>query len=415
MNHKIIFHLDMDQFFVAVEMLHYPHLRGKAVSVGGGLSGRGVVSTASYEARRYGVRSGMSSLEALRLCPHLIFVKPDFDKYATVSKRVFAIMRTYSDRVEPVSVDEAFMDVTDICPDDAAIERLAMKIKLQIRQQEGVTATIGAGANRYVAKMASGMHKPDGFTYLPPERVADAYRNLPVGDLYGVGPSTRATLERLGIRTIGQLAAFPEAVLKPRMGKFGPDLIARARGEGSDVVNPPDEQPDEKSVSNESTFSHDLKSEFEVLARLHDQCERVARRARAAGMTGRTVTLKLRYAGFETVMHSRKLHRYVQNETDLYPVAAKLFGEVYQQARPVRLIGIGISELQPVNQILQQDLFLQGRDPDQIAGVFDQIKDKFGDDVIGYGTALVSGKGSLRAGTHRGMRSFNPFHAPKDV
>ncbi|MBI5059407.1 DNA polymerase IV [candidate division KSB1 bacterium] len=415
MNHKIIFLLDMDQFFVAVEMLHYPHLRGKAVSVGGGLSGRGVVSTASYEARRYGVRSGMSSLEALRLCPHLIFVKPDFDKYATVSKRVFKLLRTYTDRVEPVSVDEAFMDVTDICRDEDAIERLATKIKQEIRTQEGVTATIGAGANRYVAKMSSGLRKPDGFTYLPPDRVADAYRNLPVGDLYGVGPATRAALERLGIRTIGQLATFPESVLKQRFGKFGPELSARARGEGSDVVSPPDEQPDEKSVSNESTFSRDLKSEFEVLARLHDQCERVARRARAAGMTGKTVTLKLRYAGFETVMHSRKLHRYVQNETDLYPVAARLFSEVYQNERPVRLIGIGISDLLPADRIQQQDLFVESRDTSQIAGVFDDIKDKFGDDVIGYGTALVSGKGLLRAGTHRGMRSFNPFHAPNGV
>lgn len=417
---RTIFHLDMDQFFVAIEMLHNPSLRGKCAAVGGSHTGRGIVSTASYEARKYGVRSGMSSLDVLKICPQIIFVKPDFNKYASVSMRIFKLLREYTDRVEPVSVDEAYIDMTDRLPHPSqshrdlpgAIEQLARAIKHEIKTREGITATVGVGANRLVAKMASGMNKPDGFTYLPPWHVAEAFRNLAVGDLLGVGPSTRASLEKFGIRTIGQLANFPPEIIKKRFGKYGSDLLRHARGDGNDVVLRPDELPAEKSISNETTFSQELKVEEQVLAKLSDQCERVARRARAAGMTGRTISLKLRYSGFETVMHSKTLQRYIQNESDLYPAATRLFREIYQANRPVRLIGVGISELLPASRLIQQDLFLIPAKSDNIPKVFDSIKDRFGEDIIGYGAALMTGNGKLRS-TSRSTSILNPFHAPK--
>lgn len=419
---KTIFHLDMDQFFMAVEILHNPSLRGKCAAVGGSHSGRGIVSTASYEARKYGVRSGMSSLDAIKLCPQIIFVRPSFEKYSDISLRVFKLLRGYTDRVEQVSIDEGYADFTDQLPRPAhyhpdaarAIETLALAIKNEIKTREGITATIGVGANRIVAKMASGMNKPDGFTYLPPWKVAAVFRDLPVNDLIGVGPSTTASLGKIGVQTIGQLAVFPEEILRQRYGKWGPDLLARARGEGSDLVQTPDELPAEKSISNETTFSQELRQEHQILAKLHDQCERVARRARAAEMTGRTVSLRLRYSSFETLSHAKTLRRYIQHETDLYTVAERLFHDVYKTGEPVRLIGVGISELLPIHKLTQMDLFMAPPTANKVPKVFDAIKDRFGDEIIGYGAALISGQGKLRSG-NRVTSLFNPFHAPKST
>lgn len=409
MSGKIIFHIDMDQFFAAIEQLHQPQLRGKPIAVGGNANGRGVVTTSSYEARRYGVKSGMSAADALKLCPQITFVRSDVGKYLDVSRRIFNLLFRYTNRVEPVSVDEAYMDVTDIVWKEGGVESLAMTIKRRIVENEGITATVGAGANRIVAKMASGMHKPDGFTYLPADKIVAVLRDLPVGDLPGVGRSTEKTLRSFGIRTIGELAEFPADILRRRFGKWANDLIRAAHGEGEDRVLVPDEHPDEKSMSHEHTFSAATSDPKLLLGRINQLCERVARRLRGAVMAGRCVGVKLRYnKGFETVMHEHKLQRYIQHEMDIYPAAERLFHECYRGGDPVRLVGVQVSSLIPTADLLQQELFVQSDTPDHLTQTCDKIKDLFGERAIGYASGVFFNGGRGISNSRR-INEYRPF------
>jgi DNA polymerase-4 len=408
MTEKLIFHLDMDQFFAAVELLHQPHLRGQPVIVGGNPYGRGIVTTASYEARRFGVRSGMASSEAFRLCPQAVFVRPDHSKYCEISRQIFQLLREFTDRVEPVSVDEAYLDVSDSVWREPSVEALAMKIKQRIRDQEGLTATIGAGPNRQVAKVASGMNKPDGFTYIPASRVAEVYRDMAVGDLCGVGPSTEKILETLGVRTIGQLAAFPADILRRRLGKWGDELVRMAQGQGREEVQTLDERPQEKSMGHESTFSEDISDPLLLLGRLHLLSERVSRRLRTAGLAGYVVAVKIRYKGFETVLHGRKLQSCIQHETDLYPVAERLFHESYREGRPVRLVGVHVSALIPTSHLIQQELFVIERDATDLSTACDGIKDRFGESAIGFASGVFFSASRHRPNSRRTV-FYNPF------
>jgi DNA polymerase IV len=406
MGDKIIFHLDMDQFFAAVEIQCQPHLRGKPVIVGGSPSGRGIVTTASYEARRFGVRSGMPAIEAARLCPQAVFVRCDHGKYMDVSRRVFSLLHAFTDRVQQTSVDEAYMDVTHVAWQSGGVDSLAYAIKHRVRTVEGLTCTIGGGPNRLVAKVASGMKKPDGYTYIPRERIAEVFCDMPVGDLYGVGKATQRILEGFGIRTAGQLAEFPEDILRRRFGKFGNDLSRIARGEGADDVLVEEERPLEKSMGHEQTFQnvHDTTL---LLGRLHLLCERVARRLRAGDMAGRVVTVKIRYKGFETVIHGRKIKTHVQHEMFIYPVAEQLFHEAYRKGEDVRLVGVHVSDLLPVEDILQQELFVQKRETSQLMETCDGIKERYGEASIGFASGYLVTR-RRRAG---GAEWFNPFHA----
>jgi len=410
MSGKVIFHLDMDQFFAAVEQLHHPELRGKAIVVGGSALGRGVVTTASYEARRYGIRSGMAAADALRLCPHVIFVRPNMGKYLDVSHRIFEMLREYTDRVEPVSVDEAYLDVTDVVWKEGGVDALAMRIKGRIRESERITATIGAGPNRVVAKVACGMHKPDGYTHIPADKVSAMFRDLPVGDLCGVGKATERILQSYGVRTVGQLAAFPAEVLRPRLGKWAGELVRMARGEGNDVVLAPGEHPQEKSMSHEHTFSAALSDSHLLLGRIHLLCERVARRLRTAGLAGSCVSVKLRYnKGFETVLHGHRLKRCVQHEMDIYPVAEKLFAESYRASQLVRLVGVQVSDLISTGELLQQELFIGSDEPDHLSQACDEIKDRYGERAIGFasGAFFNAGRGICNS---RRVNEYRPFH-----
>lgn len=409
---KTIFHLDMDQFFVAVELKCLPHLRGKPVIVGGDPHGRGIVTTASYEARRFGVKSGMPAGEAFRLCPQAIFLKPDGAKYVHASEQVLDVLREYTDRVEPVSIDEAYLDVTDALQAAGGVERLAYAIKNRIKNELGLSATIGAGPNRLVAKMASGMNKPDGFTYLPAHKVAAVFRDLPVGDLYGVGRATERVLESFGIRTIGQLADFPAEILRRRFGKWGEELVHVARGEGSDVVQKSEERPDEKSMGHEHTFGADVTDAETILGRLHLLSERVARRLRAANMAGRCVSVKIRYRGFETNTHEHKLKRFVQHETDIYPVAEMLFHESYESGRPVRLVGVQVCALWPTARILQLELFMAPENPDWLARACDEIKDRFGESSIGFASGIFHAGGKRKSAYQRMNRPNMTYRHP---
>lgn len=406
---KTIFHLDMDQFFVAVELRNQPWLRGKPVVVGSFVNNRGIVTTASYEARKFGIHSGMPSIEAARLCPQVIFVRPDFTRYVDASLRIVKMLSEFTDRVEPLSIDEACMDVTDLVPRWGGVEALAYHIKDRVRNEEHLTATIGAGANRLVAKVASGMHKPDGFTYLPPERVMEVYENLPIGELRGIGPSTERVLRSFGLQTVGQLSRFPTDVLKRRFGKWADLLIQAARGEGDDIVLLPHERPLEKSMGHEHTLSRGLRAGPELFGELHRLCAKTARRLRAAKLAGRVVTIKLRYASFVTLTHAGTLGRLIQHELDIYPAAYQLFHEVFDDRQEVRLIGVHVADLVPASRIKQQDLFINTQRADDLMGTCDEIRDKYGEDAVGFASAvLFTGE---RRHIPRQTMYYRPFHS----
>ncbi len=405
---KTIFHVDLDQFFAAVEMRDNPNLRGKPLLVGGSAGARGVVTTASYEARKFGVHSGMPMHEALLLCPQAICVRSNSGRYMDASSRVRNILLDYTDRVEFISIDEAAMDVTDIIGKQYNIDRLADEIRGRISKEIGITASIGAGATRNVAKMASGMNKPNGFTYIPPAKVAEVYRDILVRELIGVGQSTERILTGLGIRTIGELANYPAQILRSTLGKRGPDLQLLARGGGRNTVLSSEDLPAEKSMSHETTFYQDQTSSDAILGRIMLLAEKVAHRMRNAQMTGRVVSVKIRYKGFDTVHQQKKLTHYVYMESDIFVAAKRIFQELYDPSRPVRLVGVDISQLVPMKKVMQQELFMPRQDQDALTHACDDIKERYGSHLIGYAGNLLSPKSnsSARRGRQSGAISF---------
>ncbi|NUO18434.1 DNA polymerase IV [bacterium] len=406
---KTIFHLDLDQFFAAVEIRDNPNLRGKPLLVGGTPSGRGVVTTASYEARKFGVRSGMPMHEALQLCPHAICVRSDTSRYVDASRRVRDILIDYTDRVEFISIDEAALDVTDVVWHWPSVSALANEIQNRIEREVGITASIGAGASRCVAKLASGMHKPRGFTHIPPSKIAEIMGPLPVEEMNGVGPATRHVLNGLGIRTLGDLAIYPTDVLRNKLGSRGPELQLLARGGGNSTVLRAEDLPPEKSMSHETTFFEDQTNPDAILGRMLLLCEKVARRLRTARLTGRVVTVKIRYKGFDTVHQQKKLARFVHMETDIFIAAKIIFEQIYDSSRPVRLIGVDVSQLVPMGRVLQQELFAPRQDKEALTHACDDIKERFGANLIGYAGNMMGPKDrfhTARRGRQFGSISF---------
>ncbi|MCB1058627.1 MAG: DNA polymerase IV [Calditrichaeota bacterium] len=406
---KTIFHLDLDQFFAAVEMRDNPSLRGKPVLVGGSPGGRGVVTTASYEARKYGVRSGMPMHEALQKCPQAICVRSDSSRYVDASRRVRDILVDYTDKVEFISIDEAALDMTDVVWHWPSVAAVAHEIQRRIEQEVGITASIGAGASRCVAKLASGMHKPRGFTHIPPSKVAEIMGPLPVEEMNGVGPATRHVLNGLGIRTLYELAIYPTDILRNKLGVRGPELQLLARGGGNSTILRADDLPVEKSMSHETTFFENQTSADAILGRILLLSEKVARRMRTARLTGRVVTVKVRYKGFETVHQQKKLARFVHMEADIFIAAKMIFEQIYDPSRPVRLIGVDVSQLVPMGRVLQQELFAPRQDRDSLTHACDDIKDRFGPNLIGYAGNMLGPKDrfhTARRGRQFGSISF---------
>jgi len=405
---KTLFHVDLDQFFAAVEMRDNPNLRGKPLLVGGTPSGRGVVTTASYEARKFGVRSGMPMHEALQRCPQAICVRSDTGRYVDASRRVREILIDYTDRVEFISIDEAAIDVTDIVWHWPSVGALAHEIQERIEREIGITASIGAGASRPVAKLASGMNKPRGFTHIPPSKVAEIMGPLAVEELNGIGPATSHVLHGLGIRTLHDLAIYPTDILRNKLGVRGPELQLLARGGGNTTILRSEELPSEKSMSHETTFHEDQTNPDAILGRLLLLSEKVARRLRNARLTGRVVTVKVRYKGFETVHQQKKLARFVHLETDIFVAAKLIFEQIYDPARPVRLIGVDISQLVPMARVLQEELFAAKQDRDALSHACDDIKERFGNNTIGYAGHLMGpqDRSSARRGREFGAISF---------
>lgn len=341
-----ILHVDLDAFYVSMELLRRPELRARPVIVCGGLGPRGVVNTCSYEARRFGVHSAMPTAQARRLCPQGVYLPSDFAYYAPASRHFHAILREYTPRYEPAGADEAYLDV-------AGSERLfgeprdiATAIRRRVREEIGIAASIGVATNKLVAKVASDAAKPDGLLVVPPGTEAEFLAPRPIRHLPMVGRKTEEALARLGIRTIGDLAAYPPELLAERFGSHGRELSARARGQYRSPVLAG--RGPARSVSRETTFETDVAGRDRLRAVLRTQAERVAADLAATGRAARTVTLKLRFPPFETLTRSSTGHGQVELADEIYGAAVDLFERAWRDngRRPVRLIGLGVTNLE---------------------------------------------------------------------
>jgi DNA polymerase IV len=377
---RTILHVDMDAFFAAVEQRDRPELRGLPVIVGAdpkGGRGRGVVSTASYEARRFGVGSAMPISEAWRRCPHGVYLHPDMARYARESERIMAVFRRFTDLVEPVSIDEAFLDVTGSARALGTGEQIGRKLKGSIRDETSLTASVGVATSKLVAKVASDMRKPDGLVVVAPGEEAAFLAPLPVRRLWGVGPKMEEALARLGVATIGDLAALPPERLERRLGTHGHDLQRLARGEDEREVAA--EPAEAKSLGQEHTYDEDTADAARLRATLLALADGVAARLRAHGLRGRTVTLKYRDEDFRTRTRARTLAEATDSGNALFKVASELFAEVHHGKR-VRLVGIYASHFGAARP--QPGLFDEPAPASPVDAVRDAVARRFGDEAI---------------------------------
>jgi DNA polymerase-4 len=374
---RAIAHVDMDAFYAAVEQRDRPELRGQPVIVGAEPSGRGVVSAASYEARVYGVRSAMPISKAARLCPHAAFLPVDMEKYRRVSAEVMTILDGFSPLVEPISVDEAFVDLTGTASLFGPPAEAARAIKMRIRQLTGLTASAGLAANKFIAKIASDLEKPDGLVIVPAGREVAFLSPLPIGRLWGVGRVMADALSGLGITTIGQLQAMPRAVLARRFGTQGGDLHDLAFGRDDRPVEP---YTAPKSMGAEETFESDCRDPARLAAVLRGQAERVARELRADGLAAARLTVKLRFTDFHTITRAVTAEP-TQDGLELYRRAHTLLQrETLDQ--PVRLIGLSASSLGPAGAGQLSLLDPAALRRERLARVVDGLAERFGDDVV---------------------------------
>jgi len=377
-----ILHLDLDAFFCAVEELHDPSLKGKPFAVGGKADQRGVVASCSYAARLFGVHSAMPMGRALQLCPDLIVVSSRHGNYAEVSKKVMALIEI-SPLIEKISVDEAFIEVTGL--PDPLIE-IAKDLQKRVNSELHLPISIGGGTNKLIAKIANDWGKsqekspepPNAITIIPPGDEATFLAPLPVQSLWGVGPKTAEKLSEIGITSIGALAKTPPSTLEMLFGRYGPDLRRRALG----IDNRPIEtEHDVKSISNEVTFAKDVANINTLLRTLRALSEKVAGRLRKAQLAGITVQIKMRWSDFTTITRQKTLPSATNLDQEIYEIAVELFRENWPKGRPVRLIGVGVSNLgPPVHQLgLWDDDHQKEADLRQAV---DSLREKFGSEII---------------------------------
>ncbi|HEY7270276.1 MAG TPA: DNA polymerase IV [Dehalococcoidia bacterium] len=372
---RSILHVDLDAFFVSVEQARRPELQGKAVVVGGDPGGRGVVSTASYEARKFGVRSAMPLRTAKKLAPHAIFLPGDFREYERVSKAFHAILRDCSPLVESGGLDEAWVDVTGCEPIVGTPRQAADLIRGRVHDELSIAASVGIASNKMVAKVASDHAKPDGVFEVPAGGEAAFLAPMPLRALPMLGPSLERKLVRLGVTTLGQVAAMPPPTLKAVLGPHGPELAARCRGEAAVKVGGR-EAP--KSISREGTFSHDVAQPARLRAVMRGFSESVGSQLRAGGYRARTISLKVRFGDFRTVSRSVTVERAVNSDDAVFEAAMALLDEVREHDKlAIRLVGVGASNL--VTESFQMPL---DRDVEQrreaLSAAIDRVRGKYG-------------------------------------
>lgn len=375
---RAILHVDMDAFYASVEVLDDPTLQGRPVIVGGTPEGRGVVSAASYEARAFGVHSAMSAARAIKLCPEGVFLRGRMERYVEVSRQIFAIFRDFTPLVEPLSIDEAFLDVTGCGRLFGPPESIGHRIKERIRQEVGLVASVGLAPNKFLAKLASDLEKPDGFVVIRPGTEQALLRELPVGRLWGVGKVAEAKLSAAGIHLVSDLLAWPREQLVARFGDHMNHLLELAVGHDTRPVVPDHEA---KSIGNETTFRTDIAAVTELRAVLNQLCDKVARRLRAQEVCAGTLTLKARFPDFSTVTRSRTLSVPTNSEVEIRRQARQLLeSDLGRRGRALRLIGITASNLGPCGAG-QGELFPDAakvRDG-RLDQVMDEVRGRFGD------------------------------------
>ena len=401
-RHREIIHLDLDAFYASVEMLDNPEIAGKPVIVGGG-GKRGVVTAASYEARKFGVHSAQPVATARRLCPDGVFLPVRMGRYKEMSDRVFEIFRRFSPLVEALSIDEAFLDVSGTQRLFGGALEIARKIKETVESETGLTVSAGVAASKFVAKIASDMNKPDGLTVVPRGKEKEFLGPLPVGKLWGVGKVTETALHRMGVKTIGDLASVPAENLKKRFGKHGLHLHRLANGIDDREVEPEHEV---KSIGHEDTYDEDIRDREAIGKELLSLAHRVSSRLRRKGFRGRTVTLKVKYHDFTQVTRAATLPSPTDDGATIYRTVIPLLKKTEAGRRPVRLLGISVSHFGekrfPREEWGQIPLFGQrpeprppssrgttARDPARTAKLneaVDRIREKYGERGIRPGT-----------------------------
>jgi DNA polymerase-4 len=384
---KAVIHLDMDAFYPSVEVLDNPSLKGKPVIVGG-TRGRGVVSSASYEARKFGVHSAQPMATALRLCPQGIFLPVRMGRYVEVSGRIFSIFERFTPLVEPLSIDEAFLDVTASTRLFGTPVEIARNIKETVRAETGLSVSAGVAPSKFVAKIASDMEKPDGLTVVPPEGVRAFLNPLPVSRMWGVGKKTQEALRRMNIHTFEDLSRTPVENLERRFGRYGLKMHQLSTGIDEREVDPDHEA---KSVGHEETYLKDIPDVEAARRELLSLAGEVARRMRREGVSGRSLTLKVKYSDFVLVTRSATLSSPTDDGPEIYSEACRLLERTAVGRRPVRLLGIALSQLSPAASEGQLPLFeVRGRAQRRkdLNRALDSLYEKFGRGSVRPGTLM---------------------------
>lgn len=378
-----IMHVDMDAFYAAIEQRDNPELKGKPVIVGGTIESRGVVSTASYEARKYGVHSAMAMTEAHRRCPHGVYLPVDMQKYRRVSRQLMEIFHRFTPDVEAISLDEAFLDLTGSQKLFGPAEKIGMEIKRLIREELQLTASVGLSYNKFLAKLASDMDKPDGFYRILPEELEEKVWPLSIRRMMGVGGKTSQMLEQMGVTSIGQLAKMNAGLLEHLLGKQGVVMHQVANGIDDRKVEPVRES---KSVGRETTFPQDISEQYLLETILFTLADDVCHTLRISGLKGKTVSIKIRYPDFRSITRAVTLEQYTSSFEPVFAAVQDLMQHNYKDGTAVRLIGVTVSNLKKDDQIVeQQDLFQDTaaqNKQNELNKVMDRINGKYGGNTV---------------------------------
>ena len=411
---KAIILLDLDAFFASVEQLDHPEWRGKPVIVGGDASKRGVVSTCSYEARKFGVRSAMPASQAARLCPHAIWASSNFARYKEMLAKVMSIMLDESPFLQQVSIDEAFLDITPSAYNPESPVSIAQRIQKRVCDL-GITCSIGLGTSKSIAKVASDMDKPRGLTVVFPGREAAFLQDLPIARMSGIGSVAQKRLHDFGISTMGQVVTAEDSILKTVFGKNAQMMRDRCRGIDAEVD--PEYEP-AKSVSNEISFAEDISSEEDLEAAIGTVCAKVARRLRKAELKAGTITLKIRFGNFETHTHACRLEASSDNEYLFTRTLLSVLPEIWKKGTPVRLVGMAATRLGDGEEAVQESLFrteeheAEKRASEKRAGLSaatDIVRDRFGEGAVSFGREMrtrqnLTGSGSKNPADYKPLR-----------
>jgi DNA polymerase-4 len=384
-------HIDMNAFFASVEQQGNPELQGKPIAVVG--RGRTVVTTASYEARAFGVKTGMNTWQARQACPQVIFVIGDNRKYTHTSSEIMTMMRDYTPLVEVFSIDEAWLDVTHSLSIFGSAENIAYLLKARIRHRFGITCSIGIAPNKLLAKLASEMKKPDGLTVIPPADVSRILEPLPVKELCGIGRKMERHLLMMGIRTCGELGRYPVQRLTRKFGVIGERLQQMGRGIDDSPVVPVEDEQEVKSVGHSMTLDRDIDSRKDILKYLLQLSEMVGRRARRYGVAGRTVHLVVRFADFSMIGRQQTRRDHTNQSEEIFNEAVAVL-DTLELDQPIRLLGVRITNL--CYQRQQLPLFEDERRKVLATGAMDEVNDRYGSFAVTYASLLANGeKGSF--------------------